>query len=123
MWHFAWCHAGMDPERPIPGDTRVPLPSLSGWILGVSPHVSPPCREVALVRLGSDRPLWDPQSPKCFSLPLQTAGYTSPTPFGPMSPTVGSPPRPLAMHFGPMSPSLDPALFFGPSASGQLNLR
>lgn len=26
------------------------------------------------------------------------------------------------MHFGPMSPSLDPALFFSPSASGQLNL-
>ncbi|KAM9224095.1 protein PAT1 homolog 2 isoform 2-T2 [Leptosomus discolor] len=52
----------------------------------------------------------------------QTTGYASPAPFRPMSPNIGSPPRPLAMHFGPMSPSLDPALFFSPSASGQLNL-
>uniref|UniRef100_A0A8C5UA05 PAT1 homolog 2 n=1 Tax=Malurus cyaneus samueli TaxID=2593467 RepID=A0A8C5UA05_9PASS len=50
------------------------------------------------------------------------SGYAPPTPFQPRSPTVGSPPRPLAMHFGPMSPSLDPALFFSPSAMGQLNL-
>lgn len=53
----------------------------------------------------------------------QTAGYAPPTPFQPGSPTVGSPPRPLGMHFGPMSSSLDPALFFSPSAMGQLNLR
>ncbi|XP_063202268.1 protein PAT1 homolog 2 isoform X2 [Chroicocephalus ridibundus] len=52
----------------------------------------------------------------------QTTGYASPTPFRPMSPKISSPPRPLSMHFGPMSPSLDPALFFTPSASGQLNL-
>ncbi|XP_009979156.1 PREDICTED: protein PAT1 homolog 2 [Tauraco erythrolophus] len=63
-------------------------------------------------------------SPKSFPQRFlqQTAGYASPTPFQPMSPNVGSPPRPLAMHFGPMSPSLDPALFFSPSASGQLSL-
>ncbi|KAM9275338.1 protein PAT1 homolog 2 isoform 2-T2 [Morus bassanus] len=53
---------------------------------------------------------------------LETAGYAAPTPFRPMSPNVSSPPQPLTMHFGPMSPSLDPALFFSPSASGQLNL-
>lgn len=58
-----------------------------------------------------------------FSLPFQTGGYASPTPFRPMSPNISSPPQPLAMHFGPMSPSLDPTLFFSPSASGQLNLR
>ncbi|XP_071424687.1 protein PAT1 homolog 2 [Pithys albifrons albifrons] len=52
----------------------------------------------------------------------QTAGYTSPAPFQSSSPTMGSPPQPLAMHFGPISPSLDPALFFSPSASSQLNL-
>ncbi|XP_065544288.1 protein PAT1 homolog 2 isoform X2 [Lathamus discolor] len=52
----------------------------------------------------------------------QTTGYTSPTPFQPMSPNISCSPRPLTMHFGPMSPSLDPALFFSPSASGQLNL-
>ncbi|KAM9275337.1 protein PAT1 homolog 2 isoform 1-T1 [Morus bassanus] len=72
-----------------------------------------------------------PCSPQPFSLarrpsPLfasnQTAGYAAPTPFRPMSPNVSSPPQPLTMHFGPMSPSLDPALFFSPSASGQLNL-
>ncbi|XP_033922050.1 protein PAT1 homolog 2 [Melopsittacus undulatus] len=39
-----------------------------------------------------------------------------------MSPNISCPQQPLAMHFGPMSPSLDPALFFSPSASGQLNL-
>ncbi|OPJ85893.1 PAT1-like protein 2 isoform A [Patagioenas fasciata monilis] len=70
----------------------------------------------------SPRPFMPPRRPSPLFASNQTAGYTSPTPFGPMSPTVGSPPRSLAMHFGPMSPSLDPALFFGPSASGQLNL-
>ncbi|NXP55904.1 PATL2 protein, partial [Heliornis fulica] len=52
----------------------------------------------------------------------QSAGYAPPTRFRPASPNVSSSPRPLAMHFGPMSPSLDPALFFSPSASGKLNL-
>ncbi|XP_017672486.1 PREDICTED: protein PAT1 homolog 2 isoform X1 [Lepidothrix coronata] len=52
----------------------------------------------------------------------QTSGYTSPAPFQPGSPTMDSPLQPLAMHFGPMSPSLDPALFFSPSANSQLNL-
>ncbi|KFV77052.1 Protein PAT1 2, partial [Struthio camelus australis] len=52
----------------------------------------------------------------------QAAGYASPAPFRPMSPNISTPPRPLTMHFGPMSPSLDPSLFFSPSASGQLNL-
>ncbi|XP_065498219.1 protein PAT1 homolog 2 isoform X2 [Caloenas nicobarica] len=70
----------------------------------------------------SPRPFTPPRRPSPLFASNQTAGYTSPTPFGPVSPTVGSPPRPFAMHFGPMSPSLDPALFFGPSAGGQLNL-
>ncbi|NXK47801.1 PATL2 protein, partial [Chauna torquata] len=62
-------------------------------------------------------------SPKPFSQRFlrQSTGYASPTPFRPLSPNIGTPPRPLAMHFGPMSPSLDPSLFFSPSASGQLN--
>ncbi|NXO04785.1 PATL2 protein, partial [Rhinopomastus cyanomelas] len=52
----------------------------------------------------------------------QTSGYRSPPPFQPVSPGTSGPLQPLTMHFGPMSPSLDPALFFSPSASGQLNL-
>ncbi|NXT81665.1 PATL2 protein, partial [Zapornia atra] len=52
----------------------------------------------------------------------QTAGFGSPAPFRPPSSSISSSPQPLAMHFGPMSPSVDPALFFSPSASGQLNL-
>ncbi|NXQ99457.1 PATL2 protein, partial [Sagittarius serpentarius] len=62
-------------------------------------------------------------SPKSFPQRFlrQTTGYVPPTPFQPMSPNISSPSRPLTMHFGPMSPSLDPTLF-SPSASGQLNL-
>ncbi|XP_042660009.1 protein PAT1 homolog 2 isoform X2 [Tyto alba] len=52
----------------------------------------------------------------------QTTGYASSTSFRPLSPNISSPPQSLTMHFGPISPSLDPALFFSPSASGQLNL-
>ncbi|XP_027322324.3 protein PAT1 homolog 2 isoform X1 [Anas platyrhynchos] len=51
----------------------------------------------------------------------QSTGYAPPTRFRPLSPNVGTPPRPLAMHFGPMSPSLDPSPFFSPSASSQFN--
>ncbi|NXF58510.1 PATL2 protein, partial [Ciccaba nigrolineata] len=62
-------------------------------------------------------------SPKSFPRFLQqTTGYASPSSFQPVSPSISSPPRSLATHFGPMSPSLDPAVFFSPSASGQLNL-
>ncbi|KAM9515289.1 protein PAT1 homolog 2 isoform 3-T3 [Guaruba guarouba] len=96
----------------------------------------PPSSNVALDFLGSPvqrgyggsprlkRPDVRLVSPKSFPQRFlrQTTGYTSPTPFQPMSPNMSRPPRPLAMHFGPMSPSLDPALFFSPSASGQLNL-
>ncbi|NWR60805.1 PATL2 protein, partial [Bucorvus abyssinicus] len=96
----------------------------------------PPSPNVALDFLGSPmqrgyggsprlkRPDLRLMSPKSFPQRFlrQTAGYASPTPFRPMSPNISSPPRPLAMHFGPMSPSLDPALFFSPSASSQLNL-
>ncbi|XP_054692740.1 protein PAT1 homolog 2 isoform X3 [Grus americana] len=70
----------------------------------------------------SPRPFTPARRPSPLFASNQTAGYASPTPFRPMSPNISSPPRPLAMHFGPMSPSLDPALFFSPSASGQLNL-
>ncbi|KAM8987360.1 protein PAT1 homolog 2 isoform 3-T3 [Ara ararauna] len=96
----------------------------------------PPSSNVALDFLGSPvqrgyggsprlkRPDVRLVSPKSFPQRFlrQTTGYTSPTPFQPMSPNMSRPPRPLAMHFGPMSPSLDPAVFFSPSASGQLNL-
>ncbi|NXE08989.1 PATL2 protein, partial [Lophotis ruficrista] len=96
----------------------------------------PPSTNVALDFLGSPvqrgyggsprlkHPNLRLMSPKSFPQRFlqQTAGYASPTPFQPMSPNISSPSRPLAMHFGPMSPSLDPALFFSPSASGQLNL-
>ncbi|NWQ59686.1 PATL2 protein, partial [Neopipo cinnamomea] len=63
-------------------------------------------------------------SPKSFPQRFlqQVTGYKSPAPFQPGSPTMDSPLQPLAMHFGPMSPSLDPALFFSPSANSQLNL-
>ncbi|KFQ25258.1 Protein PAT1 2, partial [Merops nubicus] len=80
--------------------------------------------------LQQQSPLMPPCSPQPFTLghrpsPLfassQSMGYGSPSPFRPVSPSVSSPPRPLAMHFGPMSPSLDPVLF-SPAASNQLNL-
>ncbi|NWI70201.1 PATL2 protein, partial [Todus mexicanus] len=63
-------------------------------------------------------------SPKSFPQRFlrQTAGYGSPAPFRPVSPSMSSRPQSLAMHFGPMSSSLEPAHFFSPSASGQLNL-
>ncbi|NXU51301.1 PATL2 protein, partial [Turnix velox] len=63
-------------------------------------------------------------SPEAFPQPFlhQTGGYASSTPFRPMSPQISSPSQPLGMHFGPMSPSLDPSVFFAPSASNQLNL-
>ncbi|XP_041878708.1 LOW QUALITY PROTEIN: protein PAT1 homolog 2 [Corvus kubaryi] len=70
----------------------------------------------------SPRPFLPACRPPPLFTPNQTAGYAPPTPFQPGSPTVGSPPRPLGMHFGSVSSSLDPALFFSPSAMGQLNL-
>ncbi|NWI33106.1 PATL2 protein, partial [Sula dactylatra] len=96
----------------------------------------PPSSNMALDFLGSPvqrgyggsphlkHPDFRVMSPKSFPQHFlrQTAGYAAPTPFRPMSPNVSSPPQPLTMHFGPMNPSLDPTLFFGPSASGQLNL-
>ncbi|NXK83501.1 PATL2 protein, partial [Amazona guildingii] len=96
----------------------------------------PPSSNVALNFLGSPvqrgyggspqlkRPDVRLVSPKSFPQRFlqQTTGYTSPTPFQPVLPNMSRPPQPLAMHFGPMSPSLDPALFFSPSSSGQLNL-
>ncbi|XP_074773031.1 protein PAT1 homolog 2 [Athene noctua] len=70
----------------------------------------------------SPRPFTPAHRPSLFFASNQTTGYVSPSSFQPMSPSISSPPRSLTMHFGPMSPSLDPALFFSPSASGQLNL-
>ncbi|KAI1234965.1 hypothetical protein IHE44_0002591, partial [Lamprotornis superbus] len=69
----------------------------------------------------SPRPFPPACRPPPLFTPNQTAGYAPPTPFQPGSPTVGSPPRPLGMCFRPMSSSLDPAVFFSPSAMGQLN--
>ncbi|XP_052528060.1 protein PAT1 homolog 2 isoform X2 [Tympanuchus pallidicinctus] len=70
------------------------------------------------------RPDFRGMSPKSFPQHFlqQSAGYISPGPFSPLSPNIGTPPRSLAMHFGPMSHSLDPSVFFSPSTSGQLNL-
>ncbi|NXU22672.1 PATL2 protein, partial [Thalassarche chlororhynchos] len=96
----------------------------------------PPSTNMALDFLGSPmqrgyggsprlkRPDFRLMSPKSFPQRFlrQVTEYTAPTSFRPVSPNISSPPRPLAMHFGPMSPSLDPTLFFSPSASGQLNL-
>ncbi|KFR02032.1 Protein PAT1 2, partial [Nipponia nippon] len=70
----------------------------------------------------SPRPFTPARRPSPLFASNQTGGYTAPTPFQPMLPNISSPPRPLAMHFGPTAPSLDPALFFSPSASHQLNL-
>nr|XP_009483006.1 PREDICTED: protein PAT1 homolog 2 [Pelecanus crispus] len=99
-------------ERPPPS-TNVALDFLGSSVqrdYGGSPRLKRP-----------DFRLMSPKSfPQCFL--RQTTGYAAPTPFRPMSPNISSPQRPLAMHFGPMSPSLDPTLFFSPSASGQLNL-
>ncbi|XP_009696748.1 PREDICTED: protein PAT1 homolog 2 [Cariama cristata] len=99
-------------ERPPPS-TNVTLDFLGSPVqrgYGGSPRLKRPD-----LRLMSPKPF-----PQRFL--RQTTGYASSTPFQPMSPNISSSPRPLAMHFGPMSPSLDPALFFSPSASGQLNL-
>ncbi|NWX92559.1 PATL2 protein, partial [Nothoprocta ornata] len=96
----------------------------------------PPAASVPLDFLGSPvqrgfagsprlkRPDFRVMSPKPFPQRFlrQAAGFASPAPFRPVSPNLGTPLRPLAMHFGPVSPSLDPSLFFSPSASGQLNL-
>ncbi|XP_040536013.1 protein PAT1 homolog 2 isoform X4 [Gallus gallus] len=70
------------------------------------------------------RPDFRGMSPKSFPQRFlqQSAGYVSPGPFSPLSPNIGTPPRPLTMHFGPMSHSLDPSVFFSPSTSGHLNL-
>ncbi|NXJ70745.1 PATL2 protein, partial [Rostratula benghalensis] len=105
-------------------------------ILQVLERPPPPSTNVALDFLGSPVQRGYRASPrhKCPNLRLmspksfpqhflrQSAGYASPTPFQPMPPKIGSPSQPLGMHFGPMSPSLDPALFFAPAASGQPNL-
>ncbi|XP_010569856.1 PREDICTED: protein PAT1 homolog 2 isoform X4 [Haliaeetus leucocephalus] len=72
--------------------------------------------------LCSSRPYMPARRPSPLFTSNQGTRYVSPTPFRPMSPNISSSPQPLAMHFGPMSPSLEPALFFSPSASGQLNL-
>ncbi|XP_052528059.1 protein PAT1 homolog 2 isoform X1 [Tympanuchus pallidicinctus] len=70
----------------------------------------------------SPRPFPPPRRASPFFTSNQSAGYISPGPFSPLSPNIGTPPRSLAMHFGPMSHSLDPSVFFSPSTSGQLNL-
>ncbi|XP_042741657.1 protein PAT1 homolog 2 isoform X1 [Lagopus leucura] len=70
----------------------------------------------------SPRPFPPPRRASSFFTSNQSAGYISPGPFSPLSPNIGTPPRSLAMHFGPMSHSLDPSVFFSPSTSGQLNL-
>ncbi|XP_010715441.1 protein PAT1 homolog 2 isoform X1 [Meleagris gallopavo] len=70
----------------------------------------------------SPRPFPPPRRASSFFASSQSAGYMSPGPFSPLSPNIGTPPRSLTMHFGPMSHSLDSSVFFSPSTSGQLNL-
>ncbi|XP_015728189.1 protein PAT1 homolog 2 isoform X3 [Coturnix japonica] len=70
----------------------------------------------------SPRPFPPPRRASPFFTSNQSSGYMSPGPFSPISPNVGTPPRPFSMHFGPVSHSLDPSVFFSPSTSGQLNL-
>ncbi|XP_065589760.1 protein PAT1 homolog 2 isoform X2 [Cyrtonyx montezumae] len=69
----------------------------------------------------SPRPFPPPRRASPFFTSNQSTGYMSPAPFSPLSPTIGTPPRPLSMHFGPVSHSLDPSVF-SPSTSSQLNL-
>ncbi|TRZ18276.1 hypothetical protein HGM15179_008834 [Zosterops borbonicus] len=86
----------------------------------MSPKPFPQCF-LQQAPLMSHRPFSPPCRPPPLFTPNQMAGYAPPTPFQPGSPTVGSPPRALGMHFRSMSSSLDPALFFSPSAMGQLD--
>ncbi|XP_030137476.4 protein PAT1 homolog 2 isoform X1 [Taeniopygia guttata] len=113
---------GSPVQRGYGGSSRLKCPDLrlmspkpfSQCFLQQAPLISPrsPCSP-------------QPFPPACRTPPVftpnQTAGYVPPTPFQPGSPTVGSPPRPLDVHFRPMSSPLDPAVFFSPSATGQLN--
>ncbi|XP_032926093.1 LOW QUALITY PROTEIN: protein PAT1 homolog 2 [Catharus ustulatus] len=105
---------GSSPQLKCP-DLRLVSPKpFSQCFLQQGPLMSPrsPC---------TPRPFPPACRPPPLFAPNQTAGYAPPTPFQPGSPTVGSPPGPLGMYFGPMSSSVDPALFFSPSAMGQLN--
>uniref|UniRef100_A0A7M4ECC2 PAT1 homolog 2 n=1 Tax=Crocodylus porosus TaxID=8502 RepID=A0A7M4ECC2_CROPO len=69
--------------------------------------------------LYSPRPFTPPRRASPLFTPSQSSEYTSPMPFRPMSPNIRTPTQPLGMRFGPMSPSLDPSLFFSPSAGLQ----
>ncbi|EMP38914.1 Protein PAT1 like protein 2 [Chelonia mydas] len=73
--------------------------------------------------MASSRPYTPPRRASPLFTPNQSSGYVSPTPFRPMSRNISTPMQPLAMHFGPMSPSLEPPLFFSPPAGCQLKFR
>ncbi|XP_046755175.1 protein PAT1 homolog 2 isoform X3 [Gallus gallus] len=104
---------------------------LPGWDLWLWPHhrcLAGPSNIFFLQQpliprsTSSPRPFPPPRRASPFFTSNQSAGYVSPGPFSPLSPNIGTPPRPLTMHFGPMSHSLDPSVFFSPSTSGHLNL-
>uniref|UniRef100_A0A8C9NQT4 PAT1 homolog 2 n=1 Tax=Serinus canaria TaxID=9135 RepID=A0A8C9NQT4_SERCA len=113
---------GSPVQRSYGGSSRLKCPDLRL----MSPKPFPQCflQQAPLI---SPRSPCSPQPfppacrPPALFTPNQTAGYAPPSPFQPGSPTVGSPPRALGMHFRPVASSLDPALFFSPSATGQLN--
>ncbi|KAM8804604.1 LOW QUALITY PROTEIN: protein PAT1 homolog 2 [Eudromia elegans] len=107
--------------RQVTARGRAPAPALTwpprwpGWPV-TAPRSCPQQPPLAA------RPFTPPRRAAPLFAPNQATGFASPAPFRPVSPNLGTPPRPLAMHFGPVSPSLEPSLFFSPSASGQLNL-
>ncbi|XP_063268476.1 LOW QUALITY PROTEIN: protein PAT1 homolog 2 [Prinia subflava] len=107
---------GSPVQRGSGGSPRLKYPDLRL----MSPKPLPQCflQQAPLI---SPRPFPPACRPPPLFTPNQMAGYAPPTPFQPGSPTVGSPPRALGMHFRSMSSSLDPALLFSPSAMGQLN--
>lgn len=113
---------GSPVQRGYGGSSRLKCPDLRlmspkpfpQYFLQQAPMMSPPspC---------SPQPFSPACRPPALFSPSQTAGFAPPSPFQPGSPTVGSPPQPLGVHFRPMASSLDPAVFFSPSAMGQLN--
>ncbi|XP_064245121.1 LOW QUALITY PROTEIN: protein PAT1 homolog 2 [Passer domesticus] len=113
---------GSPVQRGYGGSSRLKAPDLglgdisllSQCFVQQAPLMSPrsPC---------SPQPFSPACRPSALFTPNQTAGYVPPTPFQSGSPTMGSPPQHLGMHFRPMSSSLDPALLFSPSATGPLH--
>uniref|UniRef100_A0A8C8VK31 PAT1 homolog 2 n=1 Tax=Pelusios castaneus TaxID=367368 RepID=A0A8C8VK31_9SAUR len=108
MWHQLPPTASVRGQRER-GSTSGPMVSPSSTLIHPGPSKDLLVKE--------DR-TWS-QKPN-LSFLFQSSGYMSPIPFRPVSRNISAPTQPLGMHFGPMSPSLEPPLFFSPSASCQL---